>query len=163
MTNTDAMTREKGRDVQVAHISWIKKIQVALETDKQLAASNKILLEGDDAATSSGTALPIMRKIAQKFVKNRVGFKIMQLVLFSRGHSILPPSCERPVGTANWKLPSALRVVLYTPESCTVCTVLLRHWQARATVVHSLVRWWRGHLEPNIDLNGILDGIARSF
>jgi hypothetical protein len=92
------LTRIEGKKEHLAHITWIKKIAEVLEEDKRQASLFLVLLEGDDAATSSGTALPILRKMAQKFVKNRVGFKIMQLVLFWRSH---PTYCLRAVG-APW-------------------------------------------------------------
>jgi hypothetical protein len=99
ISSMDKITREKGKKGQLVHIGWIKKIAEKFGADQKEAASFLSLVEGDDAATAAGTALPIMRKIAQKFVKGRVAFKIMQLVLFgNNGH---PRFCRRAV-SAPW-------------------------------------------------------------
>jgi hypothetical protein len=139
LQSSDELTRIEGKKEHLAHITWIKKIAEVLEEDKRQASLFLVLLEGDDAATSSGTALPILRKMAQKFVKNRVGFKIMQLVLFWRSH---PTYCLRAVGapwvqgTANFQV----HCMLY----CSLPNMAQYYHDIGKPVPQTYIRWSDG-------------------
>jgi hypothetical protein len=139
ISSTDALTRVKGKAEHLAHITWIKKVHEDLEKDKARASQFLMLLEGDDAATSTGTALPIMRKVAQKFVKKRVGFKIMQLVLFYRDH---PTYTLRAVG-APWVQPTGnfqVHCMLY----CSIPNLVQYYYDTGKPVPLTYTRWSDG-------------------
>jgi hypothetical protein len=97
ISSTGALIRKKGREDSKTHIGWVKKIQGVFEAGKASASVFNCLMEGD-AATSSGAAMPILVRLARKFVTSRVGFKIMQLAMFSIGHATY---CLR-AATAPW-------------------------------------------------------------
>jgi hypothetical protein len=140
ISSMDKLTRDNGKERQMQHIRIIKKIAQNLASDQKDAASFVSLVEGDDAATAAGTALPIMRKIAQKFVKGRVPFKIMQLVLFSnKGH---PRFCLRAVSAPWVQTTGNLQVhcMLY----CSLPAMIQHYFDMKMPVPRKYVRWSDG-------------------
>ena len=79
---SDPITRKEGFDRRKVHLRWVRRVRKNMSECQGRAEKGLTLGECDDGATTGGTAMPILRKVAQKFVTNRVACKIMILVLF---------------------------------------------------------------------------------
>jgi hypothetical protein len=130
MTSTDLVTQAEGKLEHAHHVGLVKRIRELLDYHVEKAKKSEALVEGDDAASSGGTACPIMQKIAQKFVIERIHFKVVECVLFhTNGH---PNFCRRVVsapwvqGTSNFQvhcqlfcsLPAMAEYYLRKQEPC---------------------------------------------
>jgi hypothetical protein len=122
------------------HVKKVWAMRKLLDTQAEKAKHGDAFVEGDDAATNSGTALPILQKIAQKFVTNRVGFKIIECVMFHLHDH--PYYCRRVVA-APWVQPTGnlqAHAMLY----CTLPAFAEYYLRKRGPCPKEYIRWSDG-------------------
>jgi hypothetical protein len=140
VASQDALTRMEGKKEKSSHVKKVWALRKLLDAHAEKAKHGDAFVEGDDAATSSGTALPILQKIAQKFVTNRVPFKIIECVMFNLHDH--PYFCRRVV-VAPWVQPTG-NLQVHAQLYCTLPAFAKYYLYKKEPCPTEYIRWSDG-------------------